>query len=105
MQGGSLLNLKNEAAKMFSSGKKASIGFLPTYALPLYDEIASFCLIDDKGTHHINGRKIKIGAPGCVGTLSEYRNQGIGLTMVKHVTQKQSYRLSNKAVFLEKNKF
>lgn len=51
-------------------------------------EVASFCLIDDKGTHHINGRKIKVGAPGCVGTLPEYRNQGIGLTMVKHVTQK-----------------
>ncbi len=50
-------------------------------------KIASFCMIENFGVHSINGRKVKIGGPGCVGTLSEYRNMGIGLTMVKHVTQ------------------
>ncbi len=30
---------------------------------------------------------MKVGGPGCVGTLPEYRNKGIGLIMVKHVTQ------------------
>lgn len=48
---------------------------------------ASFCLIEDTGVHNISGREVKIGGPGCVGTLPEYRNKGIGLTMVKHVTQ------------------
>ena len=51
-------------------------------------KVASFCIIDDLGKHTINERVIKIGGPGCVGTLPEYRNQGIGLTMIKHVTQK-----------------
>lgn len=49
--------------------------------------IASFCLVDDMGTYNINGRLLKIGGPGCVGTLPEYRNKGIGLTMVSHVTR------------------
>lgn len=50
-------------------------------------KIASFCRIKDMGAYNINGRKIKIGGPGCVGTLLEYRDRGIGLTMVKNVTQ------------------
>lgn len=50
-------------------------------------EIASFCLISDFGEHTINSRKLKIGGPGCVGTIPEYRNRGIGLTMVKKITQ------------------
>lgn len=50
-------------------------------------KVVSFCIVEDMGVHNINGNKIKIGGPGCVGTLSEYRDRGIGLTMVKHVTQ------------------
>lgn len=50
-------------------------------------KVASFCLVDDMGIHKINERALKIGGPGCVGTLPEYRDKGIGLTMVKHVTQ------------------
>ncbi len=50
-------------------------------------KIASFCLIENMGAHNIGGRKVKVGGPGCVGTLPEYRNKGIGLIMVKHVTQ------------------
>lgn len=49
--------------------------------------IVSFCLIDDMGTHEINGRRLRIGGPGCVGTLPEYRNRGIGLTMVNKATE------------------
>ena len=50
-------------------------------------KVASFCLIEDMGIHNINGYERKIGGPGCVGTLPEYRDRGIGLTMVKNVTQ------------------
>ena len=50
-------------------------------------KIASFCIIANLGMHNLNGRKVKVGGPGCVGTLPEYRNRGIGLTMVKNVTQ------------------
>lgn len=50
-------------------------------------EIASFCLISNMGVYDMEGRKVKVGGPGCVGTLPEYRDRGIGLTMVKHVTE------------------
>lgn len=50
-------------------------------------KVVSFCMIEDFGEHEINGVKCRIGGPGCVGTLEEYRDRGIGLTMVKHVTQ------------------
>lgn len=50
-------------------------------------EIASFCILEDLGTHTVGGRAVKVGGPGCVGTLPEYRDRGIGLTMVAHATQ------------------
>ncbi len=50
-------------------------------------EIASFCMIEDFGEHTVDGVKWKIGGPGCVGTVPEYRNRGIGLTMVRNVTR------------------
>ena len=39
------------------------------------------------GEYEIDGKRIKIGGPGCVGTLPEYRNKGVGLSMVKYATQ------------------
>ena len=50
-------------------------------------KVASFCIVEDMGVHNIDGRTIKVGGPGCVGTLPEYRHMGIGLTMVNQVTQ------------------
>ena len=50
-------------------------------------EIASFCLVEDMGKHHIGNNLIKVGGPGCVGSVPEYRNLGIGLCMVRNVTQ------------------
>ncbi len=50
-------------------------------------KIASFCMIEDFGEHIISGRKCRIGGPGCVGTVPEYRDRGIGLSMVRNVTR------------------
>ena len=50
-------------------------------------EIASFCIAEDMGVHTLNGRKIKIGGPGCVGTVKKFRRKGIGLSMVQKVSQ------------------
>ena len=50
-------------------------------------KIASFCIIENMGEHLLDGRMAKIGGPGCVGTVPEYRNKGIGLMMVRDVTQ------------------
>ena len=60
-------------------------------------KIASFCMIEDMGEHLLDGRRIKIGGPGCVGTVPEYRKKGIGLVMVRDVTRilkEEGYDLS-----------
>lgn len=46
-------------------------------------KIVSFCNLDDMG--HFQG--IHIGGPGCVGTIPEFRRQGIGLEMVRLATE------------------
>lgn len=50
-------------------------------------KVVSFCHVENIGTYNINGQTLKIGGPGCVGTLPEYSDRGIGLTMVKKATQ------------------
>ena len=50
-------------------------------------KIASFCMVEDMGEHLLDGRMTRIGGPGCVGTVPEYRNRGIGLMMVRDVTR------------------
>ncbi|MBR4577526.1 MAG: GNAT family N-acetyltransferase [Clostridia bacterium] len=77
--------------------------------LPLYTEksrvycgfiggkIASFCMIENMGEHRLDGQLLKIGGPGCVGTVPEFRNKGIGLVMVRDVTRilkEEGYDLS-----------
>lgn len=47
------------------------------------DKVCSFCLLDDFGEY----QGLKIGAPGCVGTIPAYRKQGIGLKMIQLATQ------------------
>ncbi len=46
------------------------------------ERIVSFCLLDDFGAY----KGLRIGAPGCVGTIPEYRKRGIGLKMVQNAT-------------------
>lgn len=47
------------------------------------DAVASFCLIEDMGAH----MGLRIGGPGCVGTVPEFRRRGIGLRMVANATR------------------
>ena len=46
------------------------------------DRVASFCLLEDMAVF----RGLRVGGPGCVGTLPEYRRRGIGLEMVRRAT-------------------
>ena len=64
---------------LFSEKSRVYCGFVD-------GKIASFCMIENFGEHTVSGNKLKIGGPGCVGTVPEYRDRGIGLTMVKNVT-------------------
>ncbi len=84
---GDIEALKEEVAKVVPHwvnffGKDARI-----YCGFVSGKIASFCMIQDFGEHMVDGMKWKIGGPGCVGTVPEYRDRGIGLTMVRNVTQ------------------
>lgn len=45
--------------------------------------IVAFCILSDMGK--ING--LRIGGPGCVGTIPEFRRKGIGIEMVRQATE------------------
>ncbi len=45
--------------------------------------IAAFCCLSDMGRF----QNLRIGGPGCVGTVPAFRRQGIGLEMVRQATQ------------------
>ncbi len=84
---GDLDKLKKAAAKVEKAWAPLYDGSDRIFCGYIDEEIASFCMIEDMGVHEVNGSKLKIGGPGCVGTLPKYRNKGIGLIMVKKATQ------------------
>ena len=84
---GDLDELKNDVGKVDRYWVDFFDGDQRIYCGYINGKAASFCLVDHMGIYNINGSEIKIGGPGCVGTLPEFRNKGIGLTMVKRVTQ------------------
>lgn len=84
---GDLAELKKEIEKVDPNWPQYFDGKHRIYCGYVDGKVASFCLVEDMGIHNINGCEMKVGGPGCVGTLPEYRHKGIGLTMVKHVTQ------------------
>ncbi|MCR4579903.1 MAG: GNAT family N-acetyltransferase [Treponema sp.] len=47
------------------------------------EKIAAFCALDQMG--FVDG--LKIGGPGCVGTLPQYRKKGIGLELVRRASE------------------
>ena len=47
------------------------------------DAVASFCIVDQMG----QWQGVKLGGPGCVGTVPAFRKRGIGLKMVENVTR------------------
>ena len=49
-------------------------------------QIASFCNVDTNADCMISAPGITVGAIGCVGTVPQYRNLGIGLRMVDLAT-------------------
>ena len=61
----------------------------PSHAYCAFDgeRVVSFCDVDEMGTFRFGGRDVKIGGPGCVGTIPSYRKRGFGLKMVQGATQ------------------
>ena len=58
------------------------------------EKVVSFCLVHGFGEY----KGLKVGGPGCVGTIPSYRRQGLGLKMVQNATlilQKEGYDISH----------
>ncbi len=51
------------------------------------ERIAAFCIVKEDAECLLSDGVLKIGSIGCVGTVPEYRRQGIGLYMVALATQ------------------
>ena len=66
--------------KCFEEGDRVFCAYLD-------GKVVSFCIVENMGAYNIDGQTLKIGGPGCVGTLPEYRDRGLGLMMVKKATQ------------------
>ena len=57
------------------------------------DKVVAFCILSDWGMQD----NLKVGGPGCVGTIPEYREKGIGLELVRRATdllKKDKYDIS-----------
>ncbi len=75
---------------------KVSKGWVGNYEEESFDRIycgyqngilTSFCILEDMGEGTLGGKKVKVGGPGCVGTVPEFRRRGIGLAMIRNATQ------------------
>lgn len=84
---GDINELRNAVGKVETDWQECFDGGARVYCGYVDGKIASFCIADNMGEFCTAGKTYKIGGPGCVGTVPEYRNKGIALTMVKRVTQ------------------
>ncbi len=84
---GDLTELKKEIAKVDEVWPEFFDGSQKIYCGFINGQVASFCMLENFGVFEINGQKAKFAGPGCVGTLPEFRDKGIGLTMVNKATQ------------------
>ena len=84
---GDLDELKSQIKKVDEGWPEFFDGNQKIYCGYIDGKVASFCLIEDFGNYEIDGVMSKVGGPGCVGTVPEFRDRGIGLTMVNYATQ------------------
>lgn len=56
------------------------------YCAMIGDKIASFCMLGGMGEPVIDGKRLRVGGPGCVGTVPRFRRKGIGLKMIQKAT-------------------
>lgn len=56
------------------------------YVAKVDGKIASFCIVETNAQNYLTDKYGKVGLPGCVGTVPEFRNKGIALEMVARVT-------------------
>ena len=52
------------------------------FCATLGDQVLSFCIVDEMGVYD----GLRVGGPGCVGTVPAFRRQGVGLELVRRAT-------------------
>lgn len=57
------------------------------YCATVDGKIASFCLVTLDAQNYLTDSHGRVGMPGCVGTVPEMRNNGIGIEMIARVTE------------------
>ena len=57
------------------------------YVATVEGEIASFCLVETDVSNYLTDAYGRVGMPGCVGTVPEFRNRGIAIEMIARATQ------------------
>ncbi len=73
-------SVEEDWVKLFGEDERVYVGMVN-------GEIASFCQVAADARVYLADMHGRVGMPGCVGTVPEYRRKGIGLEMVARVTQ------------------
>ena len=75
-----VFKVEEDWVQYFNEGDCVYCGFLN-------GKIVSVCILGFDDDWVISDSSMRVGSVGCVGTVPEYRKQGIGLAMVAHATQ------------------
>lgn len=75
-----VFKVEEDWVQFFNEGDCFYCGFLD-------GKIVSLCILGFDDDWVISDSSMRVGSVGCVGTVPEYRKQGIGLAMVAHATQ------------------
>ena len=84
---GDMDTLRKAVAKVDENWVQYYDGSGLVYTATVNGEIASFCLVSTDVTNYLSGAYGRVGMPGCVGTVPEYRDRGIAIEMIARVTQ------------------
>lgn len=84
---GDLNKIHTAVACVDESWVKYFNNFENIYVAKVNGKIASFCLVDLNCQNYLTDMYGRIGMPGCVGTVPEFRNRGVALEMIANVTE------------------
>ena len=79
---GDLAALQKAVASVDEGWVQYFNGRQPVFCGTLDGRIASFCAVEEWENCLLSNGRNRVGAPGCVGTVPEFRRRGIGLKMV-----------------------
>ena len=84
---GSMDKLYKAVSEVNESRTKFFVGHEHIFTATVGGETASFCLVDTDVTNYLSDNFVRVGTPGCVGTVPKFRDRGIAIEMIARVTQ------------------